>query len=297
MPNKTAQRDVEIAKIAARQHGFVTLRQLESVGLGRAAVSERTRAGRLHRVHRGVYAVGHAAPNLERRWMAAVLACGEGAVLSHASAAALWGLLRPMAGAIDVSVPTHGGRENRRGIHVHRCPSLATNVAGADLYGYAEQTRPSPLLSLRNGIPVTSVARTIDDLRGVVAPRLVRRAIRQAEIAGMRVDGVKSDRTRSDLERDFLRLCRRHGLPRPEVNVKVGRWRVDFLWPTQRLAVETDSWGYHRGSVAFEDDHARDLELRRRGYETCRYTERQICDESGAVAADLAARLHRSLAS
>jgi very-short-patch-repair endonuclease len=153
------------------------------------------------------------------------------------------------------------------------------------------------LLSLRNGIPVTSVARTIDDLRGVVAPRLVRRAIRQAEIAGMRVDGVKSDRTRSDLERDFLRLCRRHGLPRPEVNVKVGRWRVDFLWPTQRLAVETDSWGYHRGSVAFEDDHARDLELRRRGYETCRYTERQICDESGAVAADLAARLHRSLAS
>jgi very-short-patch-repair endonuclease len=293
MPNKSAQRDAEIAKIAARQHGLVTSRQLESVGLGRPAVSERTRAGRLHRVHRGVYAVGHFALSIEGRWMAAVLACGEGAVLSHASAAALWGLLRSMAGGIDVSVPTHGGRGKRQGLRVHRCPSLATTVAVADLYGYAEQIRPSPL-TVRNGIPVTTVARTIADLRGTVPPRLVRRATRQAEIAGMRVDGVRSDRTRSDLERDFLRLCRRYGLPRPQVNVKIGRWTIDFLWPAQRLAVETDSWGYHRGSVAFEDDHARDLDLRRRGYETCRYTERQVCDEPSAVAADLAERLRRA---
>jgi very-short-patch-repair endonuclease len=228
--------------------------------------------------------------------MAAVLACGEGAVLSHRSAASLWALLRPVSGPIDVSVPSQNGRRKRTGIRLHRCASLASSWEVDCEVGEASD-RVEVLVTLRKGIPVTSVARTISDLRGSVPQPLVRRATRQAELMGMRIDGVVSDRTRSDLERDFLRLCRRHGLPRPEVNVKVGRWKVDFLWPAQRLAVETDSWGYHRGSVAFEDDHARDLELRRRGYQTCRYTERQICDEPGAVAADLAARLHRSPAS
>jgi very-short-patch-repair endonuclease len=228
--------------------------------------------------------------------MAAVLACGERAVLSHGSAAALWGLLRSIDGPVDVSVPGGGGRGRRRGIRVHRCRSL--EIGGvADLSTSGRQIRHAKLVTVRKGIPVTTVSRTIADLRGAVSPRLVRRAIRQAELTGMRVDGVESDRTRSDLERDFLRLCRRRGLPRPRVNVKIGRWTVDFLWPAHRLAVETDSWGYHRGSVAFEDDHARDLQLRSRGYEVRRYTERQICDEPATVAADLAERLHRSRAS
>ncbi len=135
---------------------------------------------------------------------------------------------------------------------------------------------------------MTSVARTVDDLRGAVSPRLVRRATRQAELAGFVISpGVPRRRTRSDLEDDFLAFLRRHRLPVPEVNVKVGRWEVDFLWRARLLAVETDFYDYHRGSVAFEDDHQRDLELRRRGFAVRRYTGAQIRDDSAAVVADL----------
>jgi very-short-patch-repair endonuclease len=210
--------------------------------------------------------------------MAAVLACGNGAVLSHGSAAALWGLLRPMPGPTEVSVPSDGGRKMRDGIRLHRCSSLASAA-----------TEPAvELVSRRERIPVTTVPRTIADLRGAVPPRLLRRATRQAEIAGFALGpGVGTDGTRSDLERAFLALCRRHDLPAPEVNVRLGRWTVDFLWRGAGIAVETDSWGFHRGSVAFEDDHARDLDLRRRGFEVRRFTYRQVRDEPAQVAADL----------
>jgi very-short-patch-repair endonuclease len=177
---------------------------------------------------------------------------------------------------MDVAVPSQNGRLKRAGIRLHRCAALA---GGGNL------------VTMRDRIPVTSVSRTVSDLRDAVAPKLVRRAIRPAELAGFRLDAVRSDRTRSDLERDFLRLCHRYGLPRPEVNVMVGRWRVDFLWAAQRLAVETDFWGYHRGSVAFEDDHARDLDLRARGYRTRRFTDRQIDQQPDRVAADVGAAL------
>ncbi len=203
--------------------------------------------------------------------MAAVLACGEGAALSHMSAAVCWGLLRPMDGPVDVSVPTHVGRRTRSGIRLHRRRSML----------------PIDVVE-RNRIPVTTPALTVADLRGTVPPRWLRRAIRQAEM--LRLDlgpSVETDGTRSDLERDFLRLCRRHGLPAPEVNVTLGRWTVDFLWRDAAVAVETDSWGFHRGSVAFEDDHARDLDLRRRGYDIRRFTYRQVRDAPAQVAADL----------
>ena len=101
---------------------------------------------------------------------------------------------------------------------------------------------------------------------------------------GPRVEG---DRTRSDLERDFLKLCRHHGIPAPEVNVKVGRWTVDFLWREQRIAVETDFHDYHRGRVAFRDDRARELGLRRHGLAVHRFSEEQVNDEPEEVAADL----------
>jgi very-short-patch-repair endonuclease len=220
--------------------------------------------------------------------MAAVLACGEGAVLSHASAAALWGFLRPIEGPIDVSVPTNRGKGPRPGIRIHRCSSLAPKRVKSPLSGYVEQRRLGPLVTARRGIPVTTPQRTIADLGSVVSERLVRRARRQAELAGWRVGG---DGTRSDLEGDFLALCRRHGLPPPKVNARVGRWTVDFLWRAQRLAVETDAWGTHRGSTAFEDDHARDLDLRTRGFAVRRYTEAQVRDRPAAVAADLRAVL------
>lgn len=237
------------------------------------AISERSRKGRLHRVHRGVYAVGHRGLSLHGEWMAAVLACGEGAVLSHGSAAALWKLLRPIDGPVHVSVPTTAGRRKRSGIHLHRTPRLMTTY--------------------RDNIPVTTIPRTIDDLEGSVSPRLVRRAIRQAELMGLRLDGIESDRSRSDLEAAFLGLWRRHGLPAPEVNVKLGRWEVDFLWRSQRLVVEIDSFLYHRGSVAFEDDHARDLDLRAGGHVVHRFTERQLEAEPGRVVEDVARALEQ----
>lgn len=206
--------------------------------------------------------------------MAAVLACGEGAVVSHGSAAAVWGLLRPHDGLVDVSVPSCGGRGRRAGIRMHRCESLTSN-----------------LVTVRDRIPVTSVQRTIEDLRGAVPRYLVRRATRQAELTGYRLHKVERDRTRSDLERYFLSFCRRHGLQRPEVNVEVGGREVDFLWRAERVVVETDDFRYHRGSVAFEDDHARDVELRRRGFAVRRFTGRQLDEEAERVAADLAAVL------
>jgi very-short-patch-repair endonuclease len=139
---------------------------------------------------------------------------------------------------------------------------------------------------------VTTPARTVSDLRPIVPPWLWRRAVRQAELAGFALGPeIETDGTRSDLELDFLRLCRRAKLPAPEVNVKLGRWTVDFLWRSERLAVETDSYRYHRGRIAFQDDHARELDLRRRGFEVRRFDERQIDDEPDRVVADLVATL------
>lgn len=138
---------------------------------------------------------------------------------------------------------------------------------------------------------MTTVARTIEDLRGTVLPYLVRRATRQAEFMGLRLDGIETNRTRSDLEEEFLKLCCRCGLPTPEVNVKVGRWEVDFLWRDRRLVVEIDSFAYHRGSVAFQDDHARDLDLRSKGFTVHRFSERQLEEEPGRVVADVARAL------
>jgi len=139
-------------------------------------------------------------------------------------------------------------------------------------------------MTRHRGIPVTTPARTIADLRTLVSVRELRRAIRQAEVFGLPTgQEVKSDRTRSELEFQFLQLCKRHGLPRPEVNVRIGSLTVDFLWEEAKLIVETDGYQYHRGQAAFEDDHARDLELRTLGYEVSRFSYRQVVDEPAKV--------------
>ncbi|MGE0065978.1 MAG: type IV toxin-antitoxin system AbiEi family antitoxin domain-containing protein [Solirubrobacterales bacterium] len=276
MRPKVDNADGRIARIAGRQHGIVAVTQLSQAGIDSSGVARRVRAGRLHRLFRGVYSVGNPRPNQQGWWMAAVRACGEGAALSHTSAAALWGLLKPRGGPIHVTSPSLNGRARRSGIVLHRSASLAA---------------PSPpQVTSRQGIPVTTPQRTIDDLRGLVAPHEERRAIRQAQLAGYRLDaatGRRTRRTRSDLELAFLRLWARNGIPDPEVNVKVGSWTVDFLWRAHRVAVETDFYDYHRGSVAFEDDHRRDLELRRAGFRVCRYTDKQLDDSPGIVLADL----------
>lgn len=277
--------DAAVAHIAGRQHGVITVSQLREAGIDKSAASRRVTAGRLHRIHRGVYAVGHRAPSLHARWMAAVLACGEGAVLSHSSAAALWGLLRPIDGPVHVSVPTTSGRMSRRRIHLHRVPSLSPSssaIRGGREGGHCIR---------RHNIPVTTIQRTIDDLDGTVPPYLLRRARRQAELMGVRLQGAESKRSKSDLEEDFLALCARHRLPPPETNVKLGRWEVDFLWRDRNLVVEIDSWTYHRGSVAFQDDHDRDLDLRQRGFTVLRFSERQLEEEPLRVAVDVARAL------
>ncbi|MGH2980745.1 MAG: endonuclease domain-containing protein [Solirubrobacterales bacterium] len=144
----------------------------------------------------------------------------------------------------------------------------------------------------RKGIPVTTPARTISDLRRSVPPGLVRKAIRQAEVIGLGIGGdAKADLTRSELEDRFLALCRRHRLPVPGVNARIGSYVVDFLWRDQRLIVETDGYRYHRGRQAFEDDRARDVELRLLGYEVVRFTYRQLVDDPARVARALRALL------
>jgi hypothetical protein len=271
MRQKLSTAGSRIAAIAARQHGVVTVEQLREVGFDESAVHRAMRAGRLHRLHRGVYAVGHRSLSWRGRWLAAVLAAGDGAVLSHTSAAALWEYLRPIRGPVHVTLPAAVRRKSRPGLQVHRSRTLTR----------LDVTR-------RHGIAVTTPARTIEDVRGTVEPYLFRRALRQAELAGHRVPHLSAvKRSRSDLELLFLALCDDHDLPRPLVNHRVHGHRVDFFWPDHHLAVETDSWDYHRGSVAFEDDHDRDLELRARRITTRRYTGDQLEAASDAVAADL----------
>jgi hypothetical protein len=284
MDRKGATADERIAELATRQCGVVSASQLRDLGLGEGAIRARLKVGRLHAVHRGVYAVGHSALPPPARWLAAVLATGGirqasgssvlacwGAAVSHRSAASVWGLLPISDGPVDVVVAGTGGRKRRFGIRVHRSRSLREGD-----------------VTVRQGIPVTTPARTIADLGKVASERELRRAIREAEVSGLPLGPEQGDRTRSDLERDFLLLCGRHGLPAPEVNVRVGRHLVDFRWPESRLVVETDGYVYHRGAQAFQDDRARDLDLKRRGYEVVRLSERQVNEEPELVAATLA---------
>lgn len=272
MREESAIPDRVVAEIASRQYGIVTSAQLRATGISKDGATRRVQAGRLHRLHRGVYAVGHKRLGNEGIWLAAVLACGDRAVLSHRSAAALWNLLPASRGIVDITVPGSGGRRKRRGIRLHRSPLLTPAVT----------TR-------RNGIPVTIPARTLADLRRVATPKECRAVVRQAEILGLDLgeQGVDTDLTRSELERRFLRLCLRHRIPTPEVNVRIGPFLVDFVWRDARLIVETDGYRFHRGRQAFEADRARDVELRLLRYEVVRFTYTQVVNEPSRVARTL----------
>jgi very-short-patch-repair endonuclease len=272
--------DLAIARVAAKQHGVIALEQLRSIGVDSNATAYRLRIGRLHRVHRGVYAVGHSKLSDQGRWMAAVLACGPRAVLSHRSAAALWRMLAPRAGPVDITVPSASGRAKRTGIRLRRTASLTQQ----------ETTR-------RTNIPVTSPARTLADLRSASVDDL-NRARRQAKVHGYPIHAIAStpiDLTRSELERRFLRLCTRRRLPSPEVNVRVGDYVVDFLWRRSRLIVETDGYRYHSGRAAFDQDHRRQAHLIAAGYEVLRFTWSQVVDDPSEVATAVRARLTPTL--
>lgn len=247
------------AGIAIRQHGVVTRGQLLAAGVAAKTVTRMADEGALHRLHRGVYAVGHRAIGEKGRAMAAVLACGPGAVLSHLWAAALWGLCPWPKGDVDVMATSGRGRP---GIRIHRTRALLN----------AEVTR-------HHGIRVTRPARTLADLRQprrLVAEAQVRRLIPSP------AEGI----TRSELERRFLRLIEEAGLPTPLMNQRVEGFEVDAVWPEERLVVELDGWEFHRTREAFERDRERDAVLTAAGWRPMRLTARGLHAE----------RIRRSLA-
>jgi very-short-patch-repair endonuclease len=207
--------------------------------------------------------------------MAAVLALGKGAVLSHRSAAMLWRMLEPAEGLVHVTLSGNNGRERRRGLAIHRSSTL---TAGAT--------------TSRSNIPVTSPARTLADLRRTAPTAVYRRALRQAEFLRLPIGELpEADGSRSGLESSFIAFCRRHRLPRPEVNEPVGSFTADFLWRDHKVIVETDAFRTHGGPVAFEEDRERDLWLKARGFTVVRVTDRQLTSDPAGVAASLRAIL------
>jgi very-short-patch-repair endonuclease len=279
-----------IAALAARQHELVTRVQLLELGLDDRAIARRVRAGRLHRVHRGVYAVGHPRLTREGRYLAAVFASGKGAVLSHRSAAVHWGLLPERGPRIDITVPGSGGRARRGATIVHRSP-----LPDADII-------------VKDGVPVTSPARTLSDVADLGNRRELERAYDEAAYLrldltdleprpGRRGSGLLkrvlaehepgSTRTRAEFEELLLALCREHDLPPPAVNATVLGHEVDFSWPAQQLIVETDGWQAHGTRKAFEADRERDAQLTAADWRVIRITWKRLEREPDAVAAQL----------
>jgi Transcriptional regulator, AbiEi antitoxin/Protein of unknown function (DUF559) len=277
--------------LASRQHGVVTREQLLRLGVRPQGIKHRLARGRLHRVHRGVYAVGR--PDLIRdgEWMAAVLACGDGAAISHATAAALWGIRRDQ-GPIEVSVP-RSRTPVRPGIVVHRRRRI-----GAEL-------------TTRRGIPVTTPVRTLVELAlrldrdrleaaiseadklDLIDPEQLRVALEQTGpgpgVAKLRntLDRRTFVLTDSQLERRFLPLATRAGLPPPITRLKLNGFRVDFYWPDLGLVVETDGLRYHRTPAQQARDSRRDQIHTASGLTPLRFTHAEIRFEGSHVEATL----------
>jgi hypothetical protein len=288
-------RELVLAELFARQQTVATTAQLDALGLSPRAVRRRAEIGRLHRIYPGVYST--TPPSLlprRARWLAAVLACGPGAVLSHRSAAALWGIRASARSAIDIT--TAGSRRGRQleGIDAHRASTLtATDVTVVD------------------GIPCTSLGRTLLDLAAVVPRRPVERAIDQAEVLEIfdlravedvlgrnrtlpgapvvravlddyqRDEAHFSTLTESDLEEGFLALCDAAGFPRPEIQQYLTLpggevVRADFLWREQRVVIESDGRRFHSTYWTREENARRDLLLAEAGWRPLRVTWRMV---------------------
>ena len=285
-----AHRDRAVAALAERHHGVVTSSQLNGVGLDKHAIRRRVAAGRLHRIHRSVYAVGHKRLTREGRFLAAVLARGPRAVLSHHAAAVHWALLPERGPRIEVTVPSGGGRTRKGAIIVHRSPL------------------PEAHVTVKDAVPVTTPARTIIDLADYGNRRQLERVRDEAHflrldladlqpIAGRRGAGLLAGiiaehqpgttRTRRELEELMLLLCRRHDIEQPQVNANIEGYEVDFSWTRQRLIVETDGWQAHGTRAAFERDRIRDADLAVAGWRVVRITWRRIEHEPDVVAQQL----------
>lgn len=273
------------------QHGVLTTGQLLELGVSEGALRRRVEAGRLHRIHRAVYAVGTPSLTRDGRFMAAVLAAGDGGALSHGSAAWLWDIRDGLLSPIDVTIPNTNGRKPRPGLRIHR-------------------PRPPLETTTHRGIRVTTVPRTLIDLAETITPRQLERAIDEAHFLGLLrhpdVDATLvahagrsgaarlrraldshtpgTTRTRSIPEEAFLAFCRRHRLPPPVLNATIDHLTVDALFPEQRVIVEIDPWHTHGDPGAFATDRARDRHLLAAGYRTARIPPDQL---TAATAAEL----------
>lgn len=294
--------DLVLAELAGRQHGVVARGQLLEAGIGRRTI-ERRLGCRLLPIHRGVYAVGYRSLRIESKWMAAVLASGKEAVLSHLTAGQLWGVVPRSSSLPEVTRPRH--------FRPHSC-----------IRGHRSRL-PDDERAVVEGIPVTSVPRTILDLAAVVSRRQVERALNEVEVLGLtdrlsipdllarypRRRGTAALRalledcvaeqgvTRSDLEEHFVSLVDRYGLPRPRLNPDVavgGRFfSPDCLWEDERLIVELDGRAVHGTKRAFEADRERDRLLMADGWMVMRVTWRQLRDQPEAIAADVRRAISR----
>jgi very-short-patch-repair endonuclease len=285
-----------IAVIAARQCGVVTRRQLRDAGIGPEAIKRRIRGGLLHPVHRGVYLVGHPVPPAGAREMAAVLACGPNAYVSHTAAAFLHELLSHPAQPAPVHVTVAERDCGRRpGIEVHRVQHLPPDEIGR-----------------LDGIPLTSPARTLIDLSATshagleqaLAEAQVRRLVTAVQLL-QRAEGRSGAKrlrrlvgsqhgpalTRSEAERRMLTLIRKAALPSPKTNAQLNGYEVDFLWSESKLVVEVDGFAFHSTRAAFERDRARDAALVAAGYAVVRVTWRQLVEQPEAVVARVAAAI------
>jgi predicted transcriptional regulator of viral defense system len=285
--------DRAIADLADSQHGVVAIWQLLAAGLGTDAIQYRVSIGRLHRIHRGVYAVGYRKLTRQGHRMAAVLAYGPEAVLSHRSAAAHWDL---SSGSYRIDVTTPTERRSRKGLRVHT----------ATLH---EEDRTT-----HDGIPITTVARTIFDLAAQThqdgltylieaadrKDRLDLQALDRAIARRPRAPGCKRLKavlatyrgpadTRSHLERGFRKRIAKAGLPEPQFNVVVAGLTVDVYWPQWRLVVELDSGLYHDTPRGFETDRIRDAILQKAGVRVLRVTDERFDHDANGVLADIIA--------
>lgn len=304
-PKNVAHPDLALGELAARQHGVVARRQLAAAGLTRSMLKSRVASGQLLRLHRGVYAVGHDRLRREGWWMAAVLAVGPGAVLSHRDAAALHGL-RPPGDHVRWEVTTSGRAASSDRIRVFRTRTLdAEDVATVD------------------GIAVTSVARTLVDLAGSVPRGQLAKALNEAERQGVfdltaveaamartarrngrghaamrralaELRAIGTPVTRSELEDRFLILLDDHRLPRPATNYGIEGMEVDACWPQRGLVVELDGWDAHATRRAFQQDRERSNDLTGAGWTVLRFTWADVTRRSDETAARVATALARA---
>jgi very-short-patch-repair endonuclease len=264
-----AARDLEMVKLAEGQWAIVDLDELRALGIDKWAASRREHRGRLHRLHIGVYSI---IPPLllrpEGRWLAAVKAAGPDALLFADAAAANWDMRTPLSGPVHVAVPSGSGRRRRSGLIVHRCATLQSDET-----------------TIHRGIPCTTPARTLQDMKKRVSAARFDSLLRRAEKRGLDTGGIwgVEDLDATRFERRLLALCKRHGLPRPRTQQVIGPYTVDFLWPEAGLVVETDDFGTHGTRSGFESDRARDAWLLTQSYRVVRFTWRQLEDDPVTV--------------